>query len=71
MAMVNGFKGDGSDNDRIIAWETNPANCYNCAECPEVMEYPVDGTFPCGQYNCWVVLTCATYGTNKKSAENA
>ena len=56
--VVNGFKLDGSDNARICAWESNPANCYNCGECPEVMEHPQDGALPCGQFNCWVELTC-------------
>lgn len=33
-SVVNGFKGDGSDNDRIAAWLYDARNEYNCHECP-------------------------------------
>ena len=57
--IVNGFKGDGSDNDRIAAWLYDEKNEYNCAECPYESEHPAQGTLPCGQYNCWVTLHVA------------
>lgn len=58
MAMVNGFKGDGSDNDRIRDWLCNPENAFCCHECPYEMEHPSHDALPCGQYHCWVELTC-------------
>ena len=33
-SVVNGFKGDGSDNDRIAAWLYDAKNEYNCDKCP-------------------------------------
>ena len=34
----------------------NPANAYNCSECPENEER--EGSLPCGQQNCWVCVHC-------------
>lgn len=43
-----------------IGFMNNPRNAYNCAKCPENRnESSWPGTRrPCGQFNCWVVLTC-------------
>lgn len=56
---VNGWKCDGSDTDRIVAWLYDEKNVYNCAECPYEMEHPAYDALPCGQYNCWVTLCVA------------
>lgn len=58
-SVVNGFKGDGSDNDRIAAWLYDAKNEYNCNECPYEREHSSQGTLPCGEYNCWVTLHVA------------
>lgn len=63
-SVVNGFKGDGSDNDRIVAWLYDKKNEYHCNECPYEMEHPAYDALPCGQYNCWVTL-CAAHAKRR------
>ena len=39
------------------AWDCNPANCYNCAECHHnIGASDWQGAYPCGQWHCWVML---------------
>lgn len=57
---TNGFCCDGSDNDRIRAWLFNPSNICNCTECSHQHDIlqPSRDQLPCGQYHCWVDITC-------------
>lgn len=46
--------------EKVKAFDGNPDNCLNCAECPHNIgssDWP--GTkLPCGQFLCWVDVTC-------------
>jgi hypothetical protein len=41
----------------------NPANIYNCTECPE-NEGRTEECLPCGQQNCWVQCHCDSANEN-------
>ena len=50
------WKKDGTDNDTIRAWLSDPQNEGNCEECPYIMRHPGHDALPCGQQHCWVTL---------------
>ena len=57
--MANGYNLDGTDNDRIRAFLAKRENEFNCDCCPYQNE--VNGNnqqLPCGQYHCWVTVSC-------------
>jgi|GEM_PF-7009510 len=33
-------------------------NIMNCDQCPYKMKHPSWDALPCGQYHCWVELSC-------------
>lgn len=41
-------------------------NINNCKECPENMQMQQDNRLPCGQYHCWVALSCKQGGNNEE-----
>ena len=46
-------------NEEYISFMCNPDNIRNCDCCPECIgcsDYL--GILPCGQFHCWVELTC-------------
>lgn len=52
------WKRDGSDNALIREFLADPDNIRNCEVCPYKMKYPSHDALPCGQYHCWVELSC-------------
>ena len=52
------WKRDGSDNALIREFLADPDNIGNCKESPYKMEHPSHDALPCGQYHCWVELSC-------------
>lgn len=47
------------ERKEYIEFMCNPKNAYNCAECPENMDFDSwGGKLPCGQQNCWVNCHC-------------
>ena len=48
-------------NEDYIHFMCNPDNIRNCDDCPERMihyDRETVTTLPCGQFHCWVELTC-------------
>lgn len=52
------WKRDGSDNALIREFLADPDNIRNCEACPYKMKHPSYDALPCGQYHCWVELSC-------------
>ena len=53
-------------NEDYIHFMCNPDNICNCDACPERMihyDRETAATLPCGQFHCWVDLTCRTLYT--------
>lgn len=48
----------GMDYEEARAFLYDEDNAYKCDKCPERREGRHDGQLPCGQYNCWVKVTC-------------
>ena len=46
--------------EKYMEFMTNPANVCKCAGCPENRDEKSMSDFrlPCGQYHCWVALSC-------------
>jgi hypothetical protein len=53
---MNGYRLDGTDNDRIREFLYDPANEYNCGVCPYAGAYGKQPNLPCGQFRCWVTM---------------
>lgn len=49
---------NNEDNNLIRAFLADSDNIMNCDLCPYKMKHPSWGTLPCGQYHCWVELSC-------------
>ena len=49
---------NNEDNNLIRAFIADSDNIINCDQCPYKMKHPSWGTLPCGQYHCWVELSC-------------
>ena len=50
-------------NEDYINFMCDPDNICNCDACPERMAHydsETAATLPCGQFHCWVDLTCDT-----------
>lgn len=48
-------------NEDYIHFMCNLENIRNCEACPECMTHydnEIAVTLPCGQFHCWVELTC-------------
>lgn len=52
------WKRDGSDNALIREFLADSNNIMNCDQCPYKMKHPYYDALPCGQYHCWVELSC-------------
>lgn len=52
------WKRDGSDNALIREFLADSDNIRNCEVCPYKMKHPSYDALPCGQYHCWVELSC-------------
>lgn len=52
------WKNDGTDNDLIREFLADPDNIGKCDVCPYKMKHPSYDALPCGQYHCWVELSC-------------
>ena len=50
---------------KIKEYISDPENAYKCVDCP-VNEQADNGTLPCGQWQCWVVLRTETWGKRGK-----
>ena len=50
-----------TDTTSYVHFMCNPDNICNCECCPERCTNVSDrfGILPCGQFHCWVELTCA------------
>lgn len=52
------WKRDGSDNALIREFLADSNNIMNCDQCPYKMKHSHHDALPCGQYHCWVELSC-------------
>lgn len=57
---MNGYKLDGTDNERIRQFLYNEDNAHKCDKCPYAGAYgeKTNGRLQCGQYRCWVTVHC-------------
>ena len=61
MATRDWSKVDWSNKENgylIREFLADPDNIRNCDQCPEKMKHPSWDALPCGQYHCWVELSC-------------
>lgn len=49
---------NNENNNLIRAFLADSDNIMNCNQCPYKMKHPHWGALPCGQYHCWVELSC-------------
>lgn len=49
---------NNEDNNLIRVFLADPDNIMNCSQCPYKMKHPSWDALPCGQYHCWVELSC-------------
>lgn len=52
------WKNDGTDNNLIREFLADSENIGKCDQCPYKMKHPSWDALPCGQYRCWVELSC-------------
>lgn len=50
---------DVAKNEAIKDFDCNPENSHCCADCPHDRNFSDwQDRLPCGQYHCWVDVTC-------------
>ena len=58
---------DGSMNELMREFGGDPENVYNCDVCPWKKTHSGHDQLPCGQYHCWVELSCCPAITNESN----